>query len=76
MTSSQPLADLILRPLREAAPGSYSQLNAADQFDLDVARARSPCERLVAFDQIQLLVERLGMPKPSREPIRHHDIRL
>lgn len=76
MTSSEPLVELILGAIHEAEPGSYMRLDAAARFDLDQARRLDGTERLAAFDQIQALVEALGLPEPSREPIRHGELKL
>lgn len=76
MTSSEPLVDLVLRTLREAEPGSYMQPHGAAKFDLEHARNLDGAGRLAAFDQVQMLAEAFGLPEPSREPIRHGDLKL
>lgn len=69
MTSSEPLAELALRTLAEAEPGSFSRLDPAARHDLDCARSLSPGERLVALNPILLLAEAFGLPPASRQPI-------
>lgn len=69
MTSSRPLADLALRIVAEAEPGSFSRLDAAARHDRDYARGLSPGERLAALNEILLLAEAFGLPPASREPI-------
>lgn len=76
MTYSEPLAELALRALAEAEPGSFSKLDAAARHDLESARAMSGEERLAALNEILLLAEAFGLPPPSREPIEYHDIRM
>ena len=76
MTSSEPLAELALRALAEAEPGSYSRLDAAARHDLDYARGLSPGERMAALNEILLLAEAFGLPPASREPIRYHELLL
>lgn len=76
MTSLEPLAELALRALAEAEPGSYSHLDAAARHDLDYARGLSPGERIAALNEILLFAETFGLPPASREPIRHRELRL
>lgn len=76
MTSSKSLAELALRTLAEAAPGSFSCLDAAARHDLDYARSLSPGERLAVLNEILLLAEAFGLPPPSREPIVHGPLLL
>lgn len=76
MTSFEPLAERALRALRDAAPGSFSQLGVAALHELERVRAMSFEERLAALDAILVLAEAFGLPPASRELPPGRDLRL
>ena len=76
MTSSKPLAELALRTLADAEPGSFARLDAAARHDLEYARSLSPGERLAALNEILLLAEAFDSSRPSPEPIVHGKLLL
>ena len=76
MTSSDPLAETVLRTLADAAPGSYSKLDVAEQHDFDYLNSLTPGERLGLLNEIMLRAETLGLPPASRELILGRDFRM
>lgn len=59
MTSSEPLADLILDAIRSVPEGTFFASGVADAVDLDDARRLSPGERLERLNELMLRAEQI-----------------
>jgi hypothetical protein len=75
MTSSNPLADLALTALKQAAE-SPRPLTPAQEFDLAYLRSLTPAQCIALLREILVRAEAFGLPEPNLEPIRCHDMRL
>jgi hypothetical protein len=75
MTSSNPLAELALTALKQAAE-SPRPLTAAQQYDLAYLRSLTPSQRIALLQEILSRAEAFGLPQPDLEPIRCNDMRL
>ena len=59
MTSSEPLADLVLDTIRSVPAGTFFESGAADELDAERIRRLSPGERLDELNELMLRAERL-----------------
>ena len=75
MTSSNPLAELALTALKQAAQTPRA-LTAAQEYDLAYLRSLTPAQGVALMLEILARAEAFGLPEPDLDPIRCHDMRL